>query len=50
MHLFDLDKFVEHQDNIGSIAQYSDNDICNMILIKKQNLEISMDYLRKMLE
>lgn len=49
MHLFDLDKFVEHQDNKGSISQYDNNEIENVIKIKEQNIILSMDYLHKML-
>ena len=49
MHLFDLDKFVEHQDNKGPISQYDNNEIENVIKIKEQNIILSMDYLQKML-
>lgn len=49
MHLFELDKFVEHQDNKGPISQYEKNEIENTLKIKEQNISLSMDYLHKML-
>lgn len=50
MHMFDLDKYVEHQDNNGPVALYSKDEISNTIKIKERNLRLSMDYLHKMLE
>lgn len=49
MHLFELDKFVEHQDNKGQVALYGNGEIDNTIRIKEHNISLSLDYLRKML-
>ena len=50
MQLFELGKFVEHQDKKRSISQYSKEELENAVKIKEHNIILSMDYLHKMLE
>ena len=50
MRLFELDDYIVHQDNYTEIKKYNDNVIARMKVIKAQYIDISMDYLHKMLD